>query len=335
VIGAQAPEAGAWAEALARVSEIPGVEAESVSTPGALLGLGIRDLATAECGRCSRGLMPAPLWTVVADHHAVTPGYFDLAGIELLEGRRFDADAPTHEPVALVNLTFARTAFERGQPIGKSVRVGSGLGSWYRVIGVVADQRLPVLGDDGHPRSVVYLDARAHPPDAGSLVVRGSGTVADAAASLLEARGFAVGEPRTAARHRAEATAALRWTERISILIALLAVATAAHGLYLAALQTTRRRGRDLAVRRALGAGTGSIVAVVLGERLRVVGWGLCGFVFLGTLAIGLLRSAVGLPVPGPAAYLAIAVGVSLVGLAASGRAAREAIAVEPAALMD
>jgi len=335
MIDAEAPAVGAWRAALARLDEIPGLEAESLSTPGALSGLGVRDLATAECGRCSRGGMPAPLWTVVADHHAVTPGFFGLAGVDVVEGRDFDDAAVDDEPVVLVNQTFARTAFERGRPIGKRVRVGTGLGSWYRVIGVVADVHVPVLGADELGRSVVYLDARLHEPRGGSVVLRGTEDAAEAASDLLVDFGFTAGPAHDADAYLSAAKAPLRWSERLTWIIGLLGLATAIHGVYLAALQTTRRRGREIAVRRALGAGAARIALHVLGDRLRVVSWGLGGFVFLGTLVIGLLRSAVGVPVPGPATYLAIAVGLGVVSLVASSRAAREAILVEPGVLLD
>jgi hypothetical protein len=333
---ATAPRAGAWSELLARIAGIPGIEAESLAAPGALLGLGIREVATAECGNCSRGLMPAPLWNVLADHHAVSPGFFELAGIEVLSGRPFTAsDGPDAEPVILVNETFARTAFERGLPIGKRVRIGSDLGSWYRVIGVVADHAVPVIGADASPKEVVYLSALQQSPRSGALLLRGSGGALDRAEATMAGLGFAAGPRRTLREHRANAARPLRWAYMISAFVAGLALLLAGHGVYATALQTTRRRIGELAIRRALGASQRRIVAYVLLDRLRVVAWGLAGFAFLGMLAVALLQSAAGLPLAPPGAYLGIAFALAALAIVASARAAREATAVEPGVLLE
>jgi hypothetical protein len=333
---ATAPRAGAWSELLARIAGIPGIEAESLAAPGALLGLGIREVATAECGNCSRGLMPAPLWNVLADHHAVSPGFFELAGIEVLSGRPFTAsDGPDAEPVILVNETFARTAFERGLPIGKRVRIGSDLGSWYRVIGVVADHAVPVLGADASPKEVVYLSALQQSPRSGTLLLRGSGGALDRAEATMAGLGFAAGPRRTLGEHRANAARPLRWAYMIAAVVAGLALLLAGHGVYATALQTTRRRIAELAIRRALGASPRRIVAYVLLDRLRVVAWGLAGFAFFGMLAVALLQNAAGLPPAPPGAYLGIALALAALAIAASARAAQEATTVEPGVLLE
>lgn len=138
----------AWGGLLRRLGKIPGLEAESLSTPGALAGLGVRDHATAQCGDCYRGGLPLPFWGAVADHHAVGPGFFRLAGMTLGAGRGITwDDGPAAPRVAVVNRTFANTAFENGQPLGRRVRLGSDLDAWYEVVGVVEDQ--PVVGVGG------------------------------------------------------------------------------------------------------------------------------------------------------------------------------------------
>ena len=61
VLASRAPESGAWSELVDRVTALEGVRAAGFAGPGAVLGLGIVDVATAECGRCSRGGLPSPL----------------------------------------------------------------------------------------------------------------------------------------------------------------------------------------------------------------------------------------------------------------------------------
>lgn len=330
------PGPAGWVDLLSEIREIPGIEAESLAAPGALVGLGVREIATSECGRCWRGDMPAPLWTALADHIAVAPGFFELAGIEVVEGRDFDsADRLGSERVALVNETFARTSFERGRPIGKKVRIGSDFANWYTVIGVVTDVRSPVVGSDESAREVVYMSALQQPPRSGTLLVRGSDDAVVVVDDTLARAGYSPGRARTLSEHRADSAATLLWSQRLAALVAILALALAAHGVYATALQTTRRQVGELAVRRAVGADARRIAVYVLTGRLRVVGWGLAGFGFFGTLMVALLQNAAGLPPAGPMAYGIIATVLVLVALTASARATREALTVDPAAVLE
>lgn len=135
VIGGTAPSAGAWSALLESVAALPDLASESISSTGALLGLGVRDHVTTQCGMCVRGGMLVPMWGAVADHHSVGPGYFALADIELLQGRAFDAsDALGAELVAIVSETFARSSFEAGRPLGKKIKLGRTLDDWYTVV---------------------------------------------------------------------------------------------------------------------------------------------------------------------------------------------------------
>ena len=52
----------------------------------------------------------------------VTPGYFNVLEIPLLQGRAFaDSDGPDAQPVAIVNRTFARKFFQGDNPVGRVV----------------------------------------------------------------------------------------------------------------------------------------------------------------------------------------------------------------------
>lgn len=331
-----APAPGAWKSLLGDLREMPGLAAESLATPGALAGLGVRDLITAECGRCIIGLVPTPIVTALADHHAVSDGYFDLAGIRLLRGRTFRAeDEVGAPPVAIVSRAFANSSFENGQPLGKRVRVGTGLYDWYTVVGVVEDAHVPVLGSEEVEREAVYLSARQHPPYSAVVLMRGDASGIERARMAMADAGFSPGEPKGLREMREEAASPLRWTYRAAVFLSVLTLLLAAHGVYVAALQTTRRRALDLAVRRAVGASYGRIVRHVLAERLRVTAWGLGGMLFFGTLVVAMLAAATGLRALGPARYAEVAVGLLITALVASLRGAHEALSVEPVALLE
>jgi hypothetical protein len=110
----------------------------SVTTPGFAESVGHLRFAQTECGVCyipGTPPVPAPFKGEVAVHHAVSPDTFQMAGIEVLEGRGFTpADGPTAEPVAIVSRGFAAKHFQDGDAIGRRVQiggaVGAGLGCW-------------------------------------------------------------------------------------------------------------------------------------------------------------------------------------------------------------
>lgn len=339
-VGVTAPEdvdGDGWASVMGRVAALPGLEAESLASPGAVLGLGVRDNATAQCGDCYRGGLPLPFWGARADHHAVAPGFFRAAGLTVSEGRAItDEDVASGKRVALVNRTFANEAFEDGKPLGHLVKLGRSLEGWYEVVGVVEDQPTPTLGGDDLRRSAVYVSAYQQAPRHADVLLRGSDDAITAAVALLAGAGYAPDTPRTLAEVRLEAAAPLLWTARVALLLGLLTLALAVHGSHATALQVTRRRTRELAIRRVMGATDGRLLRFVLGGSARTALWGAALATFFGTLIIGLLRKTAG-GIPAPRAEWYVMVTAVLVGTAllASVKAAREALEVEPATAVE
>ncbi len=333
--GAPGPEA--VAEARAGLRSVAGLEAESLSTPGALVGLGVRAQVLAQCGQCMRGGLPVPLWGAEVDHHAVAPGYFELAGTSLLEGRALeeadDADAPR---VAVVNRTFAHTAFEKGQPIGKMIRVGWDPEAWYTVVGVVEDERHPVPGADPLPRGAVYLSALQNPVAVGSILLRGTEAAVEEAREVLATGGLSVSEARTLAAVRRDAGSTLRWGLGIALLGAALTFALALLGTASATRQITRRQGPALAVRRAMGAPDRAIAVHVLGGAAATAAWGAAGAVLGGTFLVALVQAVAGDGASvGAWGYLAVAGSLVLASVLAALRSAGTALRVEPSTVLD
>ncbi|MEJ2203600.1 MAG: ABC transporter permease [Gemmatimonadota bacterium] len=330
-------DAEALAAARASLRAVPGLEAESLSTPGALLGLGVRAPVLAQCGQCVRGGLPVPLWGAEVDHHAVAPGYFRLAGASLLDGRVLDGrDGPDAPRVAVVNRTFARTAFEKGRPVGKMIRVGWDPEAWYTVVGVVADERHPVPGADPEPRGAVYLSALQNPTTVGSILLRGTDEAVEEAVEALGAAGLSASEPRSLAEERRAAALTLRWGLGIALLGAGLTFALALLGTASATRQITRRQRPALAVRRALGAADRAIVIHVLGGAAAGAAWGAAGSVLAGTAVVALLQTVAGDAARvGVQGYLVVVGSLLLASVLAALRSAGEALQVEPSRALD
>lgn len=326
-----------WARLLPALEGLDGVDLAAVASPGALVGLGVRDNALAQCGNCYRGGLPLPLWGARADHHAVAPGFFDSLGMVATSGRLFtEDDIGGARPVAVVNRTFANTAFEKGNPLGRMVRLGRDLDGWYEVIGVVEDRTPVVLGGDELARAAVYVSALEHPPAGGELIVRGTEEGAARARALLLAAGVDAGAPRSLRAVADEARAPVRWMAGLALGLGLLALALALHGVHATTLQVTRRRTQEMAIRRVLGAPAWRVMGHVLVGGARTAFGGVAVAVFFGSLLVAVLRrAAAGVPAPGVDGYVAVC--VLLVGAAslASVRAGREALSVEPARALE
>jgi predicted permease len=83
-----------------------------------------------------------PSQTNNPSQYAVTPGYFKVLGIKLLEGRLFtEADRAGTPLVAVINETAARTFWSGVNPLGQCVRVGADTMPCTTVVGVVANAR--------------------------------------------------------------------------------------------------------------------------------------------------------------------------------------------------
>ena len=125
-----------WTRLLDRVRTIPGVESASVvSGLAPLRPLNANDIEIEGYVKKAGG----PDQNVDYDQ-GVSPGYFEMMRIPMIEGRTFDArDGANGNKVAIINLTMARTFYGNQSPIGHRLREGSGTDPWYTIVGVAAD----------------------------------------------------------------------------------------------------------------------------------------------------------------------------------------------------
>jgi putative ABC transport system permease protein len=265
---------------LERVAGIPGIEAESLSSPAAWLAVGPEALATAECGNCSRGGMYLPMSPAFVRHHAVSPGFFAAFGLDLVDGRGFTpADRVGSPRVAIVNRTFATEHFERGEPLGRRVQVGGLQGPWYTVVGVVEDVQGATMGSAGPTAPALSLSLLQQPPLSVDLSVRTAdghllaGTTVTNAVSELDGPAEIVGVA-TTQRRLGHHIAPLRWLGLLFGVTGGLATLLAVHGLYSVMRYNVLLRRRELGIRMAVGAKPRAVVGMVLRRSLLLVAIG-------------------------------------------------------------
>ena len=203
-------------------------------------------------------------------------GYFRTMGIPVLSGREFDdGDRTTTTQVAIVNRALARKVFGPNQnPVGH--RIGFGRApddATYLVVGEVGDVRV----DDvrRRPPPLIYLPVAQHFPTRGSLEVRTVKRASTEIANVRTAlRAVDTQLPVSTITPLDETYAHTFQTQsllaRLTSAFGILAVVLAAIGVYGVQSFRVARRTSEFGVRMALGASRQDILAMVLGQALRL-----------------------------------------------------------------
>jgi len=232
------------------------------------------------------GYTAAPGEMIDAARRFVTPNYFSMLRIPALAGRVLspDDDRPNAERVMIVTDQFARHFWPDGRWVGRTV------GFWertYRVVGVIADTHEHDLrGDDDKYK--FYVPA-VHAGDLdGNLLLRTNAPSA-VLTPMIRERLWRVdpeialigAEPLRARIDRSLADDRFRMT-LMSVFSAVAALFSLL-GIYGVMSRSVARRRREMALRTALGAPSGRLVAMVLSEAGRI---GIAGAVVGIALAI-------------------------------------------------
>jgi len=145
----------------------------SLSSPGALDGLGTVNTAITECGACSQGGIATPLRPVPVSLSIVSADTFRALNTTLIEGRWIaDKDDWNANRVAVVTQGLARAHFENGNAIGRRIHVGRGENNRFTVVGVVEDRTLQGLGGALQPSHAVYASVLQVPPTMVDFLMR-------------------------------------------------------------------------------------------------------------------------------------------------------------------
>jgi putative ABC transport system permease protein len=279
--------------------------------------------------------------TLQADPNVASDGYFETLGIPLLAGRAFRlADAPGTPTVAVVNATLARR-WGGAEAVGSRFRIEGGQpppgqDPWITVVGVVSDFQLYGPGQEVPPQ--FYLTYQQTGGFAGRVLARAAGDPR-ALAPMIEAAVHGVDadspveELLTVAELRQGQLATPRLTAVLLSVFAAVALLVTLSGIAGVIGTSVTQRTRELAVRMALGASRGSVLRLVLGQGVLLVGAGLAlgagGAVAFGKLLSRYLYATAPTDL---GAYAAVTVALLVAALLAVLAPARRATAVEPLA---
>jgi predicted permease len=325
---------------LRRARSLPGVAAAAAANTEPLSN-GIPPILPVEMeGRPFVTGQPATLlWS-----GAVTPDYFQILRIPLLDGRAFtEADGEKSARVVLVSAATARQFWPGENPVGKYIRV-----LWEQerriVVGVVGDVRqFDMAGKTpSYINGAFYmpyaqsigLDRRM--PTAMTLILR---TAANAPQLHGELRRLVasvnpntpVSEIRTMDAAVMASTSSSRSLMWLFISFGAAALILASIGAYGVVSYSTSQRTYEMGVRMALGATRAKIFSLVLGQSLRLVltglALGIAASLALTRLMTGFLY---GVTATDPLTFLAVSLLLIFTGLLAGYFPARRAARVDP-----
>jgi predicted permease len=211
-----------------------------------------------------------------ADFCVATDGYFQVLGIPLIRGRIFDERDGANSPhVAVISESLARDRWPKQDPIGHTIQFGNMDGDLrlLTIVGIVGDTH--EYGLEAPPRPTVYVDLFQRPRSAITLTM-----LSDADTRLVSsaARGILHDlDPEIPAKFQtfSQVYSASLGSRRFNLLLigffGIVALLLATAGVFGVMAYSVSLRTREIGVRVALGASSGEVLRMILGQGLRTI----------------------------------------------------------------
>ena len=325
-------EGGVFAQTLLdRARQIPGV-----TDVGLITRLHLDPLNQTGTGINVEGFEPPPGESSFGvDDAGIAPGTLTALGIELLQGRDFDAtDTGDGQRVAIINQALADQFWPDGDALGRVFLEGDEMDEVV-IVGVARTAKVRSLGEA--PRPQVYWPFSQNYSAFLTFVAKTTGDDAQSTAIQLFAAAREI-DPETMAfdyksleRHLAMRLLPARLSVLLSGFFAALAMALACIGLYGVVSYSVAQKTREVGIRMSLGAESGSMVRMLMKQGLGLVAVG--GIVGLGASALfaRLLSGFLfGVEAFDPFAFTVVPLAMSVVALMAAYVPARRAGRVDP-----
>jgi predicted permease len=347
-----APVENFYAQLVARVNSVPGVQAAGAVSEMPLTdsyGSGsvfFEDTSVADNADMPKYRDLGNLPFMEIDQRAATPGYFEAMQIPLVKGRLLNEGDNASAPlVAVVDTNFAQRFWPHGEAIGQHVAIDTVPNvkplapRWRTIVGVVGHVKHYGLGEEG--REQIYTPHAqpqfgASSPRNMSLAVRTSldaGSVSSAIREQVFAidKGLSLYNVATMAQLVSNSVAQPRLNLSLLVAFAAVALGLAAVGVYGVMAVAVTERTHEFGIRLALGASPADVLKQVIVEGGRLAALGLALGLIAALVLTRLMASLLfGVKASDPLTLGLAAALLAFVALAACYIPARRATRVDP-----
>jgi len=321
-----------YRELLHGIDSLPGVQSAGAVS---VLPLG-GDFDTA--GALPEGLALGPGKMPYPERYIVTPGYFDAMKLRLRRGRFLSEADDENSPLAvLISETAAQRWWPNQDPIGRRVKVPGFDPSpqpWRTVVGVVEDVKQAGLNA---PHTMqIYLPHAQFSTGSLVLIVRTGPDPLDVTGEIR--REVAGIDPELPVSNVAsmeqvmdDSTASQLFSAALLGTLSGLGLLLAMVGVYGVLSYGVSQQTREIGIRMALGAARRDVLALVVGNGLKLLLTGVAAGTVAALLVTRLMSGLLfGVSANDPLTFVSIAVFVSAIALLASYIPARRAAKVDP-----
>ncbi|HXT68734.1 MAG TPA: ABC transporter permease [Vicinamibacterales bacterium] len=323
-----------WDDLGSRIAAIPGVSRVAFASGRPPAGVGNHNNFDLEDSPAGPGQsQPVAPWL------DVTPDYFSVLGLQLLEGRLLteqDALRPNLESI-VVDRAWARRYFGQTSAVGKRLR-GGGCTTcpWTTVVGVVSEVKYDGL--DAPDRGSVYAPMAGY--STRFIFVRTERDPGTMVSSLRETiKAASPTAPLTSVATIDELVQqSLESKQSLSFLVAAfagVALVLAIVGIYGVMSYFVQQHARDISIRMALGGDAGAVLRLVLTHAMRIVVAGVAVGLFAGYGVAQMVSTMLfGVGSSDPATYAAVSALMIVVAVLACYMPARRAVGLDPAQVL-
>jgi putative ABC transport system permease protein len=315
-------------QTLERISALPGVRGAAVINSPPLSGRRNISVFPIEGRPEAKGIGDA----VLADFRQISPDYFKMMGIPLLQGRAFtDRDVQNAPRVAIISQSFVARYAAGEDLLGKRVRIDD---DFHTVVGIASDVRQSGLDEEAAPH--IYIPYLQYSPSRAGILVR---TIGDPLTMVGSVRSAIQDVDRDQPIYNVSTMTAMISTavapRRLNLVLlggfALVALTLAAVGIYGVMANLVTQRTGEIGLRMALGAQPRDVLRLFVLRGLRLASLGVA--IGLGaSLALARLMATLlyGVSASDPVTFAVITVMLLSVALLACFVPARRASKVDP-----
>ena len=323
-----------WASTLPDIEALPGVEAAGLADARPPIPTNGGNNFVLEGEPAQPGDEPVTAPWITAE-----PGFFRTLGLEVLEGRVYEAAPSDTMRYALVDESWVARFSPNRSAVGRRFRSGGCTVDgcpWVEIAGVVQDVKTAGL-DDTRKLGTMYYDFSRDTCLTMRLHVRARGdalSVVPDVRRIIQARGerVPVAEVRTVEDLASEALAGRRYTSTLVTLLAVTALLLSVVGVYGVMAYYVKQHVRDIGIRMALGGGPASALRMVLRRGMGVAAVGsTVGLLATPALTRPLGELLYGIQPGDPVVLSVVAAGTLLVAFAATVVPGRQAARTDPA----